>query len=196
MGRLKVRYILAILFTLTGFALSANATPPMISTFSHLLKAETFAFGLFIMIQYLCFSIASFIGNYLKKKKGMTNETLINIGLFTVAGLFLCTKLFINDTGVLIWLIILGLCGGLIETFSSDLLAGMERKGSAKLVSLSQVFYCVGGIGSPLVVGLFLHFSLPWSWIFVLLGLLILGIGLNFILVRKRRIFVPGSSSG
>ena len=186
MNNHKNRYILAILLTLTGFALSVNAAPPMITTFTKILKAKSFAFGMFFMIQYLCFSAASFLGNYLKRKRGMSNEVLASIGLFAVSALFMFTQLFINDAGMLIWLIILGLCGGLIETFSTDILAGIEKRGSARLISLSQVFYCAGGIGSPLVVGIFLHFSLPWSWTFIFLGLLILGIGLNFFFVRKR----------
>ena len=179
-----------VLLTLTGFAISANAIPPLATTIGRDLGVRFESFGYLFLLQYCCFSFASLSGGWMTQRFGVAPRLLVTIGVFGAAGAFLVGALLSGFGWFIGWIMFLGYFGGLIETFSSVVVSSRDRHGSSKLLNLSQVFHCLGAIGTPYAIAVLLHREVSWRLIFTILGLATLTIGLTFTLVSRHR--VPG----
>jgi fucose permease len=72
MPRLSVT-LFSLFFTLSAFAISANAVPPLISTLASRFGVGASNFGFFITLQFVSFSLASFVGGWVKERLRLTN---------------------------------------------------------------------------------------------------------------------------
>lgn len=175
----------SVLLTLTAFALSANAIPPLATTIAQQFTVSYEAFGYVFMLQYLCFTCASLSGGYLHHRCGISSRILVLAGVFGTAVLFLVGSMLSGFFWVLSWIVPLGFAGGLTETFSSVLIAGFEQGNSSRLMNLSQVFYCIGAIASPQLAAILLEAHLSWRLAFLILGICTLCIGIIFMRFNK-----------
>lgn len=179
--------LFAIFLTITGFALSASAVPPLVTTIAKQINVPYESFGYVFMIQYLCFTLAALIGGAVKERFGFAIHKLITVGVFGAAAVLMLGNFLQGFWWFVVWIIPLGFCDGLIETFASIMVAEYEENNSSKLISLSQMFYCIGAILGPGAMVLLLRNEISWRVVFVILGASVLAIGIFFEAVNKKK---------
>jgi fucose permease len=155
---------------LLGFAVSANTIPPLISTIARDIGQPIGSFGMLISIQFVFFAMAAFTGGYLETRLKRGNIKLVVTGLFMLGGAFFAASGFDSMTFFLVWAIPLGFAGGLVETFSSVIIANRSSEDSSKLLVFSQVFYCLGAFLAPQLVSVLLNYNWKWQSIFCIMG--------------------------
>jgi fucose permease len=179
--------LFSLFFTLSAFAISANAVAPLISTLAASFGIEASSFGFFITLQFVSFSVASFVGGWLKEKLRLTNWHLATAGLILiVAAFFAGTVLLRSALSLVLWVVPLGLAGGAVETFSSIEISARSQ-GSSKNLCLSQVFYSLGAFAAPQLVYLCFGAGLGWQATFLLFGAFSAAVSLFFVLTGARR---------
>ncbi len=172
--------------TISAFAVSANAVAPLVSTLSESIGVRAASFGLFIAIQFLAFSAASFAGGIAREKWRLTNHHLVAAGLAVITlALFLAPAALRSPAAILLWVVPLGLAGGAVETFSSVEIARLSGSGGSRNLCLSQAFYSIGAFAAPQIVYLCFTAGLGWKSTFLVFGLVALAIGSFF--VRRSR---------
>jgi fucose permease len=179
--------LFSLFFTLSAFAISANAVPPLISTLAGGYGIGAADFGFFITLQFVSFSAASFAGGWVKERLRLSNYHLVTAGLIVIiAAFFAGTVLLRSAWSLVLWIIPLGLAGGAVETFSSIQISALSDQGSSKNLCLSQVFYSLGAFAAPQLVYLCFGAGLGWRATFLLFGLFSAAVGLFFVLASAR----------
>jgi MFS transporter, FHS family, glucose/mannose:H+ symporter len=170
----------AIFISLTGFAISGNAIPPLITTISKEIGSSFESFGYVIMLQFLSFTVAAFVGGWLGEKHGARPATLVMTGLCIVTLCFFIGPLFRGILFFVFWSIPLGFGGGLIETFASILVSRYDRPGSSRLMNLSQSFFTLGAVIAPQTVSFALVAGVHWRVIFIIFALFMASVAVFF----------------
>ncbi len=81
----------------------------------------------------------------------------------------------------LVWILIVGLGTGLIESSSNPLLIQLFPGRETMIMNLHHFFFAAGSLSGPLVVGAALARSIPWQWAYVGFGLAVLPTTLFFL---------------
>jgi fucose permease len=179
--------LFSLFFTLSAFAISANAVPPLISTLAGGFGISASDFGFFITLQFISFSAASFAGGWVKQRLRLSNHHLVTAGLVIItAAFFAGTVLLRSAWSLVLWVVPLGLAGGAVETFSSIQISALSDPGSSKNLCLSQVFYSLGAFAAPQLVYLCFGAGLGWRATFLLFGLFSAAVGLFFVQASAR----------
>lgn len=187
---------LPLYLTLVAFAISANTVPPLLSTLSVKLTLPAWTIGAGITIQYLSFFAISWLGGMMGDRRGIPRRIMILSGLFVLAPtLALAPFVIASLPTILLWMCILGLAGGLIETFASISLMENSPSASSKTLCLSQAFYALGAFIAPQAASFFLVRSGGWKSTFAIFGALAAATAV-FFLVFGRRIALPTDSAG
>lgn len=173
------------MLVLTAFAISTNAIPPLTTTISAELGVPYEQFGYLFMVQFILFSIASFIGGWLSARFHFSLRTLILLGFFIVTVCLFTGSLLTSFAIFIFWIIPYGFSGGLLEPFSTILAARFDQPGSSKIVNLTQVFFCVGAVIAPQIVSMMLKRGVPWRIMFLLFGGFLFLFGILFILLYR-----------
>ena len=192
MQRTRTGTLIALFVTLSAFAVSANAVAPLISTLAERFGLPASRFGIFLALQFVSFSVASFVGGFVKEKLRLTNNHLVAAGLVIITACFLLAPALLRSAvAIAAWIIPLGLAGGAVETFSSIEISALSTSGSSKNLCVSQGFYSIGAIAAPQVVYLCFGAGLGWESTFVVFTALSLAIGLYFVLNSRGRLRAP-----
>jgi fucose permease len=177
--------LLATFATLAAFALSSNAVPPLATTIAKDLGVSYVNFGYIFMLQFVCFALASVIGGWAASKFGIANRSLVIFGVLSVGLIQAAGSLLPSFGWFIAWAIPLGFMGGLVETFGSIMVCRFGGTQSSKLMNLAQVFFCLGAIFGPMLVGLMLGANLSWQIAFLTLGSAIFLIGIYFTVMTR-----------
>ncbi len=184
----------SLFFTLAAFAVSANAVPPLISAMSADTGIRVSDFGLFLFLQFVAFAVASFAGGAVRERLGVSNQTLISLGLVVIAVSFVVGSLLLRSwLSLVLWVIPLGLSGGSVETFSSIEIAALSDTDSSKNLCLSQVFYSLGAFAAPQLVYVCLGLGLGWNGVFLVFALFSGLIMALFLFLAQKR-FAPAKA--
>lgn len=168
------------LIALTAFAITANVIPPLETTIAPDIGVEYESFGNLFMLQFLFFCVAGFTGGWVISKFGWTARGLVILG-FALCSICLVIGGQLNSLiSFVIWAIPIGYAGGLIETFSSVMLTAHEKQNSSKLINLSQVFFCAGAVGAPMLVSTGLSLDISWRVLITALGIAVGFLGILF----------------
>ncbi len=161
----------SIYLSLSAFAVSANAVPPLLSTISRDLLLPPWILGATITLQFSAFAGVSFFGEKLRSRLRLSLKAMVSVGLF-VLGLALLAAPFalISLATILPWIFLLGCAGGLVETSSSLLLAGGHDEASSKPLCLSQAFYAIGAFAAPIAAQACLALIGGWKITFLVFG--------------------------
>lgn len=178
--------IFAAFTTLTAFALSSNAVPPLITTIARDfgVNFETMG-GYFILVQFSVFALASLAGGWAAERFGWSNRSFAATGVIALSLTLMIGAAFPSFPWFLALAVPLGFAGGLVETFSSILICRFGGPSSSKMLNLSQVFFCFGALFAPSFAGGILAFGISWRIALVGLGGLALLIGLFFIRMTR-----------
>jgi fucose permease len=172
-----------IYLTLTAFAVSANAVPPLLSTIARDLALPPWTIGACITLQFSAFAAISFLGEKIRRRFDISLKTLITIGLVLVSLALISAPLILTGiASILPWILVLGCAGGLVETSSSVLLAGPPDDESSKPLCLSQAFYAIGAFGAPVAAKACMEGSGGWKVAFLLFGAFALLVAILYIL--------------
>lgn len=186
----------SLFLTLSAFAISANAVPPLISEMVITTGIKAPNFGFFIFIQYVAFSLAAFSGGYFKKKWGVSNYLIVAIGLACITlSLMSGGILLYSYLSLLIWVIPLGLSGGAVETFASVEISNLSNLDSSKNLCLSQVFYSLGAFSAPQIVYFCLGFDMGWKSIFFVFSALSVFAMIFFLISNRHSLQLSQSSN-
>jgi len=178
--------LMATLFTLTAFALSSNAIPPLVTTIAEEFNVSFATFGGFVFfLQFFVFMLASLVGGWAVERFGWSNRSLAVTGVLTLGVFLMAGAVFPDFKWFLALAVPLGFSGGLVETFSSIFLCRFSGSGSSKMMNLSQVFFCFGALFSPFLVSQILRLGIPWRLAFVILGSIALIIGIAFTVLTR-----------
>ncbi len=178
--------LFSLFFALSTFAISANAVAPLITTLAEDFGIKASSFGFFITLQFVSFSLASFVGGWVKERLRLTNWHLVSSGLILlVAAFFAGAVLLRSALSLVLWVVPLGLAGGAVETFSSIEISA-RSEASSKNLCLSQVFYSLGAFAAPQLVYLCFGAGLGWQATFLLFGAFTAAVSLFFVLTGAR----------
>jgi fucose permease len=177
--------LLATFTTLTAYALSMNAVPPLATTIARELHVNLANFGYIFMLQFVCFAIASIIGGWAASRFGISNRSLVIFGIFIVGAVLAAGAILPDFSWFIAWAAPLGFMGSLVETFGSIMICRFGGTESSKMMNLGQVFFCLGAIFAPMFVGFMLESHLSWQLAFVILGSAIFLIGIYFTLMTR-----------
>ncbi len=179
----------SIIMTLSAFAVSVNSVPSVVTTVVKDFGITVNSFGYLFTLQFFVFMIASFSGGVLIEKTGIKPGLLVAAGLAGLSVSFFILPLMSALPGLLLWIVILGFSGGLVEAFASLLVSMYDKPGSGRFLSLSQVFYCLGAVAAPEIVAHFFDARIDWKRIFTFFGFMEIGMFLVFILLSGKIIW-------
>lgn len=169
MNRVSKTY--GLILSLTGFALSINILPPLVTTFSADLNIPFTYLGFAFSLQYISFFLTSLLYGFAVQKGLAVKESIILVALIITA----ITISFLGKIHsyflLLLFLSIVGGCGGIVESSSSTLISEYEKEGTSRYLNLSQFFYCLGAIISPVVVALMFSWNYSISDLGVFFGI-------------------------
>lgn len=159
----KSGYIVALLLSITAFAISANALPAIVTTVADDLGTPYQRFGYIFSAQYFAYALASLAGAFLLGRFALTRRRLVLVGLSLMA-----VTLAMLGGPWIFWqfaviVLVMGFAGGLTETFTSILVLESVPGRSSQMLCLSQMFYCVGSIGAPQVMAVSLAWGVSWQ---------------------------------
>jgi fucose permease len=196
-GELVLRpYKLSLYLTLVAFAISANTVPPLLSTLSHELALPAWTLGAGITIQYISFFAISWLGGVIGDRHRIPRRVMILSGLFILAPALALAPFIISSLPtILLWMCLLGLAGGLVETFASISLMENSPSASSKALCLSQAFYALGAFIAPQAASSFLERSGGWKSSFAFFGALAAATTVFFI-VFGRTSAAPSDPAG
>lgn len=138
--------------------------------------------GTLPVLLQLGFSIAVFFGGPLSDVFKKSSILVIGCFLMGVSFIFFA---YLNWFWIsLLWIILIGIGGGLIESSSNPLLIQLYPGRESTMMNFHHFFFAVGSLIGPLVMGLLLSSSIPWQWGYIGFGLFVLIIFL-FLLSQK-----------
>jgi len=153
--------IFGIILSLTGFAISANTLPPLVTGLAERYAVNPSLFGIAFFFQYTSFTGFSFLSGYISGR-GHSKPELILVSALAVTGVILpFLSIIPTFPAFILFMVIIGGCGGLVESNGTSILTHYDTSAQGKYVYISQLFYCLGAITAPLVIGILQagHFS-------------------------------------
>lgn len=177
----------AVLAAMVLFACTSNVV------FAALVRvSETFAvsperFAAVASVQFSGFFLSCLLGGVLSDRLGKKTVLIVGCLLTTLggAGWALAPGIGMIYLGAYI----LGMGGGILEAAGSAILTDLHPAHSKLAMNVSQAAYCVGAIGSPLVMGWLLPLGVSWRWFFAATSIS----ALLLALVCSRFALPPGS---
>jgi FHS family glucose/mannose:H+ symporter-like MFS transporter len=138
--------------------------------------------GTLPVLLQLGFSIAVFFGGPLSDIFKKRSILVIGCLLMGVSFIFFA---HLNSFWIsLLWIILIGIGGGLIESSSNPLLIQLYPGRELRMMNFHHFFFAAGSLIGPLVMGLLLSNSIPWQWGYTGFGFFVLIIFL-FLLSQK-----------
>jgi len=155
-----------------AIAIANNALPPLITTMSTEFRRHVSDFGATVTVQFLGFAVAAYLAGVLSRRLSISPRRLLRVGMVAMTLLFPFGAFIGSFEWLFVWVALLGMSAGLVETFGSICVSKYDRGDSARLLHLSQVFFALGAVTAPELVSIVLDASLPWrsSFVFFALG--------------------------
>lgn len=171
----------AAFLAFTAFAITSTTLPSLVTTIAREMKVPDERFGYIFSLQFICFAAASIVGGRVRRRLGLTDRALVIAGILTLTIAFAASHLVSNFLSIVLWIIPVGLAGGLTETFCAIMVAKLDGPHSSKLLNFGQVFFCAGAVTAPYLAGLMLAGDIPWRGILLILSSFLLVVGLFFV---------------
>ena len=154
--------IFSLLLTLTAFAVTTNAIPPLSTTIAEAVEINYQTFARVYMVQFLSFAFGCLFGSYLIKHTGLDERKLILLGLLGSSLTLVAISQLRGFWPFVVLAMPLGFFGGWIETFGAIMISGYDKPNSSKYMNLSQVFFCIGAVSAPQIAGALLLLGISW----------------------------------
>lgn len=181
------RMIIALVISLSGFSITVNVMPSLVTRFSEVFSLNPAVFGAAFSLQFVSYAVTSSVIAYMTGRGFSSLEPLL---MFSLLCSSLCLALigFVPGFISLVMLMaVIGACGGCVEASGTSLLSQYDTSPGGRLVHLSQFFYCIGAFSAPLIIALLLHLDSSLQTVGWITGGLTLLVSLAVLLLIKRR---------
>ena len=158
------RPTLALIMMIAIYAVVMNIIAPYVTTLAAELGTQSFQFRNIFAVFFSGFTFIAIIGGHFGRK--VSNKTLVIAGGLIVGSsmwLFNFADTFTTMTLVVLWM---GMGGGLLEVFSTAGIAQMYYPDNRKMMSFSQMFFCLGAVIIPVVSSFFIKHNLSRNILF------------------------------
>ncbi len=147
-------FVAGIILSIAGFSVSANTLPPLVTGLARRYAMNPGMFGIAFFFQYTSFAVFSFLSGYISGR-GHAKPELILVGALVITGILLpFIGLIPSFPFFILFMVIIGGCGGLVETNGTGILSRCDTSPRGTYMHVSQLFYCLGALLAPGVVGL------------------------------------------
>jgi len=167
-------FVAGIILSIAGFSVSANTLPPLVTGLARRYAMNPGLFGIAFFFQYASFAVFSFMSGYISGR-GHAKPELILVGALVITGILLP---FIGVIPAfpffILFMVIIGGCGGLIETNGTGILSRCDTSPRGTYMHVSQLFYCLGALLAPMVIGILQTGRVPDGIIGLVVGALTL----------------------
>lgn len=159
------------------FALDAQIFPSVLTELSD----NSYKQGMILSFMYFLFPITSGYSGFLSEKVG--KPLILSIGSVLMALPFLLGSYFTDINSRILFALLFGIGGGIIEGQGSALLSDLHKDKERSILNISQSFYCLGAASGPLLISLYFRYntSPALSTILLLFGSLTLGLAPFFL---------------
>lgn len=166
----------AVLAAMVLFACTSNVVFASLMRVSETFGVSPERFAAVASVQFSGFFLACLMGGVLSDRLGKKTVLLVGCALTALggAGWALAPSIPVIYLGA----VVLGMGGGILEATGSAILTDLHPNHSKFAMNISQAAYCVGAIGTPVVMGWLLPLGVSWRWFFAATGLSALLLGL------------------
>ncbi len=179
--------IIALIVSLSGFSISVNVMPSLVTKFSGVFSLDPAVFGAAFSLQFVSYAVTSSLIAYMTGRGFRSLEPLL---IFSLVCSSLCLALIGYVPGfahLVLLMTAIGACGGCVEASGTSLLSQYDTSHGGRLVHLSQFFYCIGAFSAPMIIALMLHLDSSLRAVGLLTGGLTLLVSLAALSLIKRR---------
>jgi fucose permease len=166
----------AVLAAMVLFACTSNVVFAALLRVSDTFGVSPERFAAVASVQFSGFFLACLVGGVLADRLGKKSVMIGGCLLTALGGIG--WALAPSIPAIYASAVLLGMGGGILETVGAAILTDLHPRHSKLTMNLSQAAYCVGAIGTPLVMGLLLPLGVSWRWFFAATGLSALLLGL------------------
>lgn len=179
---MTLRRKVGLIISLAGFAITINTFPSLVTWFAIRFSVPSDSFGIVLLLQYVAFAGCTVIAGKIHANKALPLLAILAVSLI-IASTGIC---FIGSISsffhLALLMLIIGGCGGLVESIGSAFLAEGSKNGN--MLYSSQVFYAIGAFSAPLLIGICINAGIQVPIIGNVIGGFSLVIGaLVFILI-------------
>ncbi len=164
------------ILSITGFSISANSLPPLLTGLARRYEVDPWMFGMAFFLQYASFTAFSLLSGRLSGRSRATPEMILVAGMILTGLVLPFIGVVPNFPAFLLFMVLIGGCGGLVESNGTGILSTLGDGDQGRSIHVSQLFYCIGAILAPLVIGMLQARRVPDALIGIAVGLLTLGI--------------------
>lgn len=172
-----VCYAIMVVFAVTMTMISP-LLPAMATSFS-LSMAES---GFFFTANFLGFVLFILVGGILADRWG--KRLVLSAALIGFAVSLLLMPIMPSFTLACLVMLVIGGCGGIIESQIGALVAALNPMRTSYYLNLTQVFFSIGAVIGPVAAGFWLNAGGAWQVSYVISGVLALVLAGVFLLVR------------
>jgi len=170
----RKQLIAGLVISLTGFAISVNTLPSLVSGLSLRYGVSPDAFGIAFFLQYITYTLCSVISGYIAGRGFSKLEWLIALPLFVTSGSLFFIGAVPTFPAFVLLMALIGGSGGLIESNGTTLLTQHDTSPNGKFIHTSQLFYCIGAVLAPMAIGILLAREISEQMIGIWIGLITL----------------------
>jgi fucose permease len=174
-GRAKVA---GTILSIAGFSISANSLPPLLTGLARRYEVDPWMFGMAFFLQYALFTAFSLLSGRLSGRSRVTPEIILVAGMILTGLVLPFIGAVPNFPAFLLFMALIGGCGGLVESNGTGILSTLGGGDQGRSIHVSQLFYCIGAILAPLVIGMLQARGVADALIGLAVGLLALGIAI------------------
>ncbi len=165
----KILPTVSSLFALALFAISANLVFGSVVKVANEFGTNPELFAMVATVQFIGFFISSIFGGILSDKYG--RKIVILTALILLAGGALTWSFSKNIPTCYTGSFLLGLGGGILESLTCVILIDLFPDKKKLALNLSQVFYCLGAVGSLFALGYYMPDGISWRIFFFIMSI-------------------------
>ncbi|MCF7853757.1 MAG: MFS transporter [Candidatus Pacebacteria bacterium] len=183
------QFVTGIVLSIAGFAVSVNALPPLVTGLAETYGVAPALFGIVFFCQLASFAVFSSVSGFILGK-GRGDPEIILICALLFAGLSVgFIGVIPSFFALVVFMVVIGGCGGIVESTGTMMLTQCGPDTNGRYVHISQMFYCLGALFAPMVIGILLAASISIPLIGGAVGLLTVVIAVIVMLcvVRSRQ---------
>lgn len=146
--------VTGIVLSLAGFSISANTLPPLVTGLAKRYSVSPALFGIAFFFQYLSFASSAFLSGYIPKSSRAKPEVVLVFAMVAAAAVLPFVGVMPSFPFFILFMAVIGGCGGLVESSGTYILAQRDTSTQGKYLHTSQLFYCLGAMAAPMVIGI------------------------------------------
>ncbi len=167
-------FIAGIVLSIAGFAVSVNALPSLVTGLASRFNVNPGRLGTAFFFQFASFAFFSSLSGYILGRGKGKAETILVMSLLVSGIVIGFIGILPTLPSLILFMIVIGGCGGMVESIGTTLLTARETNSHGRYVHISQLFYCLGAMLAPMLIGILLTQDISMQSIGLAVGILTL----------------------